>query len=301
MELTMKLILENWRNFLKAGGYTTPSGIPPMRYRDEDDFEQKIYSFDFDNTLIRYRTLEDGDVEYLGPHEENIQLVKDLASEGNKVIIVTSRCKLVGEKKPWDDAPTPEELVAELALPIKEIYYTYTNLKANKLVELGVSNHWDDDEDEIKAAEAAGIDAVLVPVEGEVTGRLRDKWINCLGAEADSEDLSESKKVFYVSINMVLPTEELGHGKDHDCPSTECEDAVEEKMSNIQGGHFKPIEVCNQKPVKTYRAQGDGVGNAPKSGISEPFYHVMNGHHRLEAAKRLGLTRVPVYLTSEEN
>ncbi len=61
---------------------------------DMSEKNQNAYSFDFDNTLIRYQTLEDGDVVYLGPHEENLQILKDLAAEGNKVIIVTSRFKL---------------------------------------------------------------------------------------------------------------------------------------------------------------------------------------------------------------
>jgi len=157
----MKLLLENWRKYLK-------------------EEEQNIYSFDFDNTLIKYHTLEDGDVEYLGPHEENIQLVKDLVAEGNKVVIVTSRCKLKGEKKPWDDAPTPEEAIIEFGLPIEEVHYTYGNLKADKLMELGITKHWDDDDDEVAAAWAVGIEAVAVPVEGDVTSRLRDKWCDHL-------------------------------------------------------------------------------------------------------------------------
>jgi hypothetical protein len=143
---------------------------------EEDNLEQNLYSFDFDNTLIRYHTLEDGDVEYLGPHEENIALLKDLAAQGNKVIIVTSRSKLKGEKRPWDDAPTPEEAIQEFGLPVEEVHYTYGNLKVDKLMELGVTKHWDDDDDEIAAAWAAGIEAVAVPVEGEVTNQLRDKW-----------------------------------------------------------------------------------------------------------------------------
>ena len=129
----MKFLLENWRKYLK----------------EADNLEHNVYSFDFDNTLIRYHTLEDGDVVYLGPHEENIQLVKDLAAEGNKVIIVTSRSKLKGEKRPWDEAPTPEEAISEFGLPIEEVYYTFGDFKADKLVELGVSKHWDDDEEEV--------------------------------------------------------------------------------------------------------------------------------------------------------
>ena len=159
----MKLLLENWRKYLKEG----------------DNLEQSIYSFDFDNTLIRYETLEDGDVEYLGPHEENIQLVRDLVADGNKVIIVTSRHQLA-KKLPWDTAPTPEETIQELGLPVDEVYYTSGEFKAPKLLELGVIKHWDDDEEEVATAEAAGIEAVLVPVEEGITDRLRKKFIDQL-------------------------------------------------------------------------------------------------------------------------
>jgi histidinol phosphatase-like enzyme len=149
--------------------------IPP----EKDMTEAPIYSFDYDNTLIRYHTLEDGDVVYLGPHEENIKLTKDLAAAGNKIIIVTSRSKLK-KKMPWDDAPTPEEAITEFDLPIEEIYYTYGDLKADKLTELGAVKHWDDDEEEVEAAEAAGIEAVLVPVEQGITERLRQKFVDHL-------------------------------------------------------------------------------------------------------------------------
>ena len=143
---------------------------------EEVEIEQNLYSFDYDNTLIRYHTLEDGDVEYLGPHEENIALLKDLAAQGNKVIIVTSRSPLRRPKYEWDKAPTPEEAIQEFGLPVEEVHYTYGNLKADKLMELGVTKHWDDDDDEIAAAWAAGIEAEAVQVEGDVTDRLRDKW-----------------------------------------------------------------------------------------------------------------------------
>ena len=156
----MKQILTEWRKYIT----------------EEDNLEQNLYSFDFDNTLIRYRTLEDGDVKYLGPHEENITLLKDLASRGNKIIIVTSRSKLKGEKRPWDDAPTPEEAIELFSLPVEEIYYTNGDLKADKMKKLGVSKHWDDDEEEVMAAERVGIEAELVHTEDGITDRLRDKW-----------------------------------------------------------------------------------------------------------------------------
>jgi FMN phosphatase YigB (HAD superfamily) len=157
----MKQILTEWRKFIA----------------EEDNLEQNIYSFDFDNTLIRYETLEDGDVEYIGPHEENIALLKNLVEQGNKVIIVTSRSKLNRPKYDWDKAPTPEEAIQEFGLPVEEVYYTFGDLKAEKLLELGVSKHWDDDEEEVEAAHAVGIEATLVPVEGDITERLRDKWV----------------------------------------------------------------------------------------------------------------------------
>ena len=157
----MKQILKEWRKYIA----------------EEDNLEQNVYSFDFDNTLIRYHTLEDGDVVYLGPHEENIQLAKDLAADGNKVIIVTSRSgPATGPKKAWEKAPTPEEAIIEFGLPIEEVYYTFGDFKVDKLLELGVSKHWDDDDEEVAAAEAAGIESVLVPVEEGITDRLRNKW-----------------------------------------------------------------------------------------------------------------------------
>lgn len=160
-------------------------GVEGWILSKELDLKQNIYSFDFDNTLIRYRTLEDGDVEYLGPHKENIELVKQLAADGNKIIIVTSRVKSEGPKRPWDDSPSPDELIAEFNLPIEEVYYTNGNLKVEKLLELGVSKHWDDDENEVAAAKEAGIEATFVPAEEGITDRLRDKWIDLLSKEEE--------------------------------------------------------------------------------------------------------------------
>ena len=119
----MKQILKEWRRFLGAleEDLGFGEGEPPNKegwykkqtivVEDEDNLEQNIYSFDFDNTLIQYETLEDGDVEYIGPHEENIALLKDLVAQGNKVIIVTSRSRPNKPKFDWDKAPTPEEAI----------------------------------------------------------------------------------------------------------------------------------------------------------------------------------------------
>jgi len=106
-------------------------------------------------------------------------------------------------------------------------------------------------------------------------------------------------KPFYVSIEEVLPTEEMGHGKDHDCPSKECDDIVAEKEAQIMSGKFEPILVCKQKPLNIARLQGQDSGR--KNPIEEPFYYVLDGHHRLEAAKRLGLRKVPVIRSEDAN
>ena len=58
------------------------------------------------------------------------------------------------------------------------------------------------------------------------------------------------------------------------------------------GGNFEPISVCKQKPLNVARLQNQD--SAPKNPIEEPFYYVLDGHHRLEAAKRIGLRKVPV-------
>jgi len=106
-----------------------------------------------------------------------------------------------------------------------------------------------------------------------------------------------NENTFYVAIEKLIPTEELGHGKDHDCPSRECEGRIKEKMKQIESGEFSPIEVCRQKPVSTYRLQGqEDFVPAEKSGIDEPFYYVLNGHHRVEAAKLLGVKEVPAFI-----
>ena len=112
-------------------------------------------------------------------------------------------------------------------------------------------------------------------------------------------EYQEGIKVLYVSIEEVIPTEELGHGKDHDCPSAECDKAIAEKESQIMAGNFEPILVCKQKPLNVARLKDQD--NGPKNPTEEPFHYVLDGHHRLEAAKRLGLRQVPVIRGEKEN
>tara|TARA_Y100000310_G_C20349586_1_gene653687 strand:- start:210 stop:581 length:372 start_codon:yes stop_codon:yes gene_type:complete len=105
----------------------------------------------------------------------------------------------------------------------------------------------------------------------------------------------DGPKVFYVAIEKLIPMEELGHGKPHECPSKECEQVIDDKISKIMAGKFDPIAVCHQKPVpRNGEYVGDKENLADKDPREEPFYYVLDGHHRLEAAKRIGLRKVPV-------
>jgi hypothetical protein len=103
---------------------------------------------------------------------------------------------------------------------------------------------------------------------------------------------------FYVSIEKVVSTEELGGSEKYNCfptPDKECESAIDAKISQIMGGEFEPIVVCLNKPLNVSRlVNDDEYQMPPKNSIAEPFYYVLDVHHRLEAAKRLGLRQVPV-------
>ena len=173
----MKLILENWNKFL-------------------NEEKKGAYSFDYDETLIKYKTdPEDPEFStvYDKPHEENIAKLRELATAGETVYIVTSRSKRTGDKYPWDTAPEPEELVADMNLPVKSVHYTNGDLKAETLLSLGVIEHWDDDEEEIAAAEEAGIKANFVPGDKEIRETMLSMWANKL-QEAGVEPTPKMKK-----------------------------------------------------------------------------------------------------------
>jgi len=113
--------------------------------------------------------------------------------------------------------------------------------------------------------------------------------------------------VFYANINQLVPTEEIGHGKEHHCPGTECAEIIQQKMDLIKNGDFEPIEVCNHKSINSYHLQNNMdimlflLVIPIKDNIKQPFYFVLNGHHRLEAAKRLEMQKVPIFLTKGED
>ena len=106
------------------------------------------YSFDYDNTLIKYKyiyspTGEIIDVVYDRPHDQNIDIVRELHESGHNIYIITSRIKPIyeGFRYEWDESPSPEKLVKELSLPIKQIVYTkFFRTKSLKLVHKRAKN-----------------------------------------------------------------------------------------------------------------------------------------------------------------
>jgi len=153
------------------------------------------YSFDYDNTLIKYKyiyspTGEIIDVVYDRPHDQNIDIVRELHESGHNIYIITSRVKPIyeGFSYEWDKSPAPEKLVKELSLPIKEIVYTNGRKKIEKLILFNIQKHWDDDEDECEEIMKYNrlsypnfidkkIEYVLVSKPFGITKRLREKFI----------------------------------------------------------------------------------------------------------------------------
>ena len=149
------------------------------------------YSFDYDNTLIKYKyiyspTGEIIDVVYDRPHDQNINIVRELHESGHNIYIITSRIKPIyeGFRYEWDESPSPEKLVKELSLPIKQIIYTNGRKKIEKLILFNIQKHWDDDEAECEEIMRYNpnfinkkIEYVLVQKQKGITVMLRDKFL----------------------------------------------------------------------------------------------------------------------------
>lgn len=155
---------------------------------------QKVYSFDYDFTTVKYKRDPNNKdrIIYDGPNADIVDKMKELDAAGNKVIIVTARRKR-DKKVSFDTSPSPEELVDQLGLPVKEIHYTNNKLKSDTLKELGVEKHWDDDREELAAAEGAGINVEKVLVDYSLQKDFLDMWRNpenYLNEEIDFKDKS---------------------------------------------------------------------------------------------------------------
>jgi len=76
---------------------------------------------------------------------------------------------------------------------------------------------------------------------------------------------------------------------------------IVEQRQEVKAEKKKPAnkEINTQKINETRKRMLDAIGKedyegSPKTGMPEPFYHILNGHHRFLAAQRLGMTEVPV-------
>ena len=123
---------------------------------------QKVVSFDFDNTITLYKwDKQEGDyirdkdgLPFGFPNDRIIQRIKDHVTNGDKVIIITSRNEI------WKKEI--EDFVKKHNIPISEIYCTNMSWKANTLKKLGASMHYDDDIDELRKLKHKGIKGILV-------------------------------------------------------------------------------------------------------------------------------------------
>lgn len=166
--------------------------------------KQKVYSFDYDFTTVKYKRDPDNKdrIIYDGPNQDIIDKMKELDAAGHKVIIVTARKKR-NKKVSFDTSPSPEELVDQLQLPVQQIHYTNNKLKADILKKLGVEKHWDDDREELAAAEGAGINVEKVLVDYSLQKDFLDMWRtpqNYLNEEFDFNDKSYQQILSELSI-----------------------------------------------------------------------------------------------------
>lgn len=124
---------------------------------------QQVISFDFDGTIFM-NEWDEADNDYKRDSSGNvagevnagiISLMRDYASSGYRVIIVTSRYA--------SNKGEVERIVKENNLPVAEIVCTSGNLKAPILKMLKALKHYDNDADEINAIKQAGIvEGILV-------------------------------------------------------------------------------------------------------------------------------------------
>ena len=133
-------------------------------------------SFDFDDTLLMTVPNEDWGLLEAGPNEQVIAELRARAAAGDTVLIVTSRSEKaelqfqgrigLGGQLGVNIAPPRTPVLAFVAkhrLPVNSVHFTNGEDKAPTLDALGVTKHWDDDEDEL-AVLPPHIEGVLVPV-----------------------------------------------------------------------------------------------------------------------------------------
>ncbi len=116
-------------------------------------------SFDFDNTLLRILPDEDFGLIEDGPNEPVLEKLREHASAGDTVFIVTSRFSYREEAY---GRTSVANFVAQHKLPVTRIVFTQGAPKVGFLEHLGVTKHFDDDIFELDALQGTGIQGVLI-------------------------------------------------------------------------------------------------------------------------------------------
>ena len=117
-------------------------------------------TFDFDHTLIEYAYDDEYGFVHVGTNQEILAHLKEAKRAGCEVFIVTARRK--GEEKNRPFSVSVKDWMHQEGVEVDGVYFTEGGLKAQTLLELGSILHYDDDPEEIYAAEHAGIPTVFV-------------------------------------------------------------------------------------------------------------------------------------------
>lgn len=146
----MKQLLENWK-----------------RYLIEDMYEPKTITFDFDNTIMMTRPDEDWGQVVDGPNKDVIKIMRHHKEMGDQVIVVTSRMKRNETNQFYDPdhpayMPSVAEYLEKYNIEVDQILFTDGDLKAETLERINSELHFDDDEDELNAADEKGIKTVQI-------------------------------------------------------------------------------------------------------------------------------------------
>jgi len=148
----MKKIFENWKKYLI-----------------EDMYEPRVYTFDFDNTIMMTRPDDDWGEVVDGPNDKIIKLMRKYKKNGDRVIVVTSRHQHMEKRGTGGHPahhpaymPSVEEFTAKHNIPYDAIVFTSGNMKVQYLLKTRSDLHYDDDEQELAAANEAGINTIQV-------------------------------------------------------------------------------------------------------------------------------------------
>ena len=126
-----------------------------------------VVSFDFDDTLLLTRPCADWGTVGAGPNKPMLAALREHAACGDTAIIVTTRneSRDAEAHKGMGPSRTPVSMFVALhGLPVESIHFTDGEHKAETLVVLGVSKHFDDDDDDELAQIPEGIEGVLTPI-----------------------------------------------------------------------------------------------------------------------------------------